>query len=209
MKAADWDARYAEHQMRHDRDGTLWGVEPNRFVARDLAGLPPGRALDLACGEGRNAIWLAERGWQVTAVDFSSVAIDRGRELAEHRGVTVDFVVADLLSWVPEPEHYDLVVLAYLQLPDDERRAVFGRAARAVAAGGTLYVLAHDSRNLRDGIGGPQEPAVLYTAGDVAADLPDFDIVRAGEELRPVDGGTAIDCLVVARRPGPPATAAS
>jgi len=136
VKAADWDARYAEHQMRHDRDGTLWGVEPNRFVARDLAGLPPGRALDLACGEGRNAIWLAERGWQVTAVDFSSVAIDRGRELAEHRGVTVDFVVADLLGWVPEPEHYDLVVLAYLQLPDDERRAVFGRAARAVAAGG-------------------------------------------------------------------------
>ncbi len=199
MKAADWDARYAERQLLHQH-GTLWGVEPNRFVARDLGDLEAGRALDLACGEGRNAIWLAERGWTVTAVDFSSVAIERGRGLAAHRGVAVDFVVADLLQWVPAAAQYDLVVIAYIQLPAHEREVVFANAARAVAPGGTFYLLAHDSRNLPDGTGGPQDPAVLYTAADVLPVLSGFEIVRAGEELRAVDGGTAIDCIVLARR---------
>ena len=82
MDRHDWDARYAGEQL-------VWSAEPNRFLVAEVDGLPPGRALDVACGEGRNAIWLAEHGWMVTAVDFSAVAIDKGRRLAAARDVAV------------------------------------------------------------------------------------------------------------------------
>jgi SAM-dependent methyltransferase len=198
MDAEAWDARYAGVEL-------MWGVEPNRFVAEQLADLAPGRALDLACGEGRNAIWLAGRGWQVTAADFSAVAIERARELAASAGATVDWRVEDVVTWEPEPRAFDLVLVAYLQLPRDEREKVFAHAAAAVAPGGTFFYVAHDARNIADGHGGPQYPEVLCTAADVVAALGGFDVLTAGEVLRPValpDGRTvhAIDTLVRATR---------
>ena len=86
-------------------------------MVEELGELPPGRALDLGSGEGRDAVWLAERGWQVTAVDFSPVAPDKARRLAQARGVTVDFVLTDLCGYRPEPGVYHLVLVAYLHLP--------------------------------------------------------------------------------------------
>jgi SAM-dependent methyltransferase len=199
MDAQEWDARYAGVEL-------MWGVEPNRFVAEQLADLAPGRALDLACGEGRNAIWLAGRGWEMTAVDFSSVAVERGRELAMSVGASVDWRVENVVTWAPDARAYDLVLIAYLQLPRDEREAVFAHAAAAVAPGGTFFYVAHDARNIADGHGGPQYPEVLCTATDVVAALDGFDVLTAGEALRPValpDGRTveAIDTLVRATRP--------
>jgi SAM-dependent methyltransferase len=194
VKAADWDARYAAQEL-------VWGVAPNRFVERELAALVPGRALDLACGEGRNAVWLARLGWEVTAVDFSKVAVRKARALADHFGARVAFAVVDVVTWEPPRQSYDLVVLSYLQLPSAERRIVWRNAAAAVAPGGTFFLAGHDSRNLRDGVGGPQDASVLYRAADVVALLGGFEVVRAGEEIRPVEGAHAIDCLVVARRP--------
>ena len=191
MKAVDWNAKYAARE--------LWGVEPNRYVEPVAGSLAPGRALDLACGEGRNAIWLAERGWKVTAVDFADVAVDRGR--ARERGADVEWVVADVLQWIPPAGAFDFVLLCYLQLPDHERRPVWRNAARALAPGGTLLVAGHDSRNIVDGVGGPKEPAVLYTASDVTRELDGLVVTRAEEVRRPVDDGTAIDCVVVATRP--------
>ena len=91
MDRADWDERYAGSEL-------LWSAEPNRFLVAETAGLTPGRALDLACGEGRNAVWLARRGWQVTGVDYSEVAIEKARRLASARKANVDWVVADLLD---------------------------------------------------------------------------------------------------------------
>ena len=95
MDSSGWDARYGAAPE------LVWTAEPNRFVVEELAGLRPGRALDLAAGEGRNAVWLAERGWEVTAVDFSAVAATRGQQLARERGVDVTWVVADLLGYAP------------------------------------------------------------------------------------------------------------
>ena len=90
----DWNARYAQKEL-------LWTAAPNRRFAEEVAGLAPGRALDLACGEGRNAVWLAERGWEVIGVDFSDVALAKATELAANRGVEVDWVVADVLDEDP------------------------------------------------------------------------------------------------------------
>src|SRR3954464_10105171 len=116
MDAAGWDERYAATDL-------VWSAEPNQFVAAESADLPSGRALDLAAGEGRNAIWLAQRGWTVTAADFSRVGLDKGRRLAEHAGVSdrIGWVLADATAtdWAAE---FDLVVVAYLQLAQSERR---------------------------------------------------------------------------------------
>lgn len=207
MDAARWDARYST-------DDLVWKAEPNRFLAPMIEGLEPGRALDLACGEGRNAVWLATQGWEVTGVDFSAVGLDKAARLAADRGVRGTWVCADVVAWVP-PTDYDLVVIFYLQLPAEARRRVVATAARAVAPGGTLLVIAHDRRNLTDGVGGPQDASVLFTAGDLRDDLdaaavPGLEADRAGELLRPVDpdgsgsgqGPLAIDCVLRARRAG-------
>ena len=130
----------------------MWSAEPNRWVEEVVSELPPGRALDLAAGEGRNALWLAERGWTVTAVDFSMVALRRACSLAESRlGVHADRlrpVDADLRDYRQERRGHDLVVIAYLQVPADLRRTVMRAAAAAVASGGLLPVVGHDSANL-------------------------------------------------------------
>jgi SAM-dependent methyltransferase len=193
-----WDDRY--------RDPTLvWGAGPNQFLVEEISGTEPGSALDVACGEGRNAIWLAEQGWHVTGVDFSRVALDKARALAGDRGVVVDWVAADLVDWEP-PAAYDLVVVLYLHLPAELRRRVLRRMAECVAPGGTLLVVAHDRSNLTEGYGGPQDPEVLFGPDDVAADIGDvLRVVRAERVRRPVDTPSgkvdAIDLLVRARRP--------
>ncbi len=197
-RKAFWDTRYAT-------EGFVFGFEPNRFVAEYLADLPPGRALDLGSGQGRNAIWLARRGHQVTAVDLSSVARGQAVALATEVRVTVDFVAADVTEWRPPPEAFDLVLLAYLQLVPDERAQVHAAAMAAVAPGGVVFLVAHHLDNLEDGLGGPQIPQVLYTEDQLTADFAGLDIVTLEKALRPVerDGveGEAIDVVMVAERP--------
>lgn len=198
MRGDEWDERYAEREL-------LWSATPNRFLVSEVEGLRPGRALDLACGEGRNAIWLAERGWRVTAVDFSRVAIERAGRLAAERGVEVDFLCADLLAYEPPVRTFDLVAVFYLQLPADELSPVLARAAEAVAAGGTLLVVGHDLVNLTEGYGGPKDPAVLFTPDDVVRAASGLAVERAERVRRPVEleDGTAveaIDALVRLRR---------
>jgi SAM-dependent methyltransferase len=202
VDAHAWDERYAAAEQ-------VWSSAPNQFVAAELAELPAGDAVDLACGEGRNAIWLAGNGWRVTAVDFSQVALDRGRRLAGDQD-RITWVAGDALTVDLPPA--DLVLLAYLQLPAEERRAAVGRAFAALRPGGTFLLVAHDSTNLTEGTGGPQDPTVLYTAEDVLADLDGerLEVLRAERVARAVTTGdehggsqdaTAWDALVRLVRP--------
>jgi SAM-dependent methyltransferase len=199
MDATAWDERYRSAEL-------IWGIAPNRWVEQELAGLPAGRAVDLACGEGRNALWLASRGWQVTAVDFSAVGLDKGRQLEARAGAgrPVDWRQADVVSY-RHHEPVDLALMCYLQLEPRTRRAAVRNAAASLAPGGTLLVIAHDSANLTEGTGGPQDPSVLFTAADVADDLDGTGLVvdRAEAVRRPVEGAPrpAIDALLLAHRP--------
>lgn len=198
MKSVDWDQKYAATEL-------VWGAGPNRFLAPEIAHLLPGKALDLGCGEGRNAIWLAERGWEVTGVDFSEVGLEKARRLAAERGVEVEWMHADLLEYRPTPGFFDLVIVFYIQLPAAQLRAVMKKAVAALAPGGTLVVVGHDLLNLSEGVGGPQHPDVLFTPADIERDLVGLHIERAERVLRPVtlDGRevSAIDALVRARKP--------
>ncbi len=204
MNAEEWDRRY-------DTADYVWHADPNQFLPGLVADLTPGRALDLASGEGRNSVWLAAQGWRVTAVDFSSVGVDKGRRLAADSGVDVDWIVADVTTVELSPASFDLVIVFYVQFPAPARAAMLHRAARALAPGGRFVMVAHDLTNIADGVGGPQDPTVMPTPELIVADLAssgigDLAIDRAETITRAVetpDGRrNAIDCLVVAHRPG-------
>ncbi len=188
MDRAAWNERYREKEL-------LWTAQPNRFLVEVVSDLVPGSAYDLAGGEGRNAVWLAERGWRVTVVDWSSVALEKGRRLAAERAVEVRFEEADLLDWSPL-EHRDLVAVVYLQLPPRERHAAWRTALEATTPGGTVVIIGHDSSNLTEGCGGPQSPEVLYTADEVVEVIGErVEVLRSERVPRPVvleDGTTAI-----------------
>jgi SAM-dependent methyltransferase len=198
MKSAEWNERYAATEL-------VWGAGPNQFLEREAEDLRPGRALDLATGEGRNAIWLARQGWRVTGVDFSDVALGKARQIAAAAGVDIEWVHADVVEYEPEREGFDLVTILYLHLDPPERRTVLGRASGAVAPGGTLLLVGHDLDNLTRGYGGPQDPERLWVAAEVAREVQGLEIEHAGQVVRRVaiETGTveAIDTLVRARRP--------
>jgi len=188
MDSARWDQRYGASEL-------VWSAEPNLFLPPLARSLPPGSALDIACGEGRNAIWLARQGWAVTAVDFSAVAIDKGKALASD--VDVKWVVADVTTYEPDGL-FDLVMIFYLHLPRDPLAAAFKRAVSALAPGGTLFGVVHALRNLTDGYGGPPNPKVLWSKDRIAPMLSGLHVVELGERNRYVESAnaTAIDLVV-------------
>lgn len=198
MRSEEWDQRYTNQEM-------AWTADPNRFLVSEVEGMTPGRALDFACGYGRNAVWLAGQGWQVTGVDFSPVGIATARQMALEHGVAVEWEVADVVQWQPPAAIYNLVIIFYLQLSPVDRRAVLHNAVSGLAPDGTLLVVGHARRNLAEGYGGPPTADGLYSPENVAGDLPGLVIERADEVLRPVavEGKThtAIDALVRARLP--------
>ncbi|WP_237669623.1 bifunctional 2-polyprenyl-6-hydroxyphenol methylase/3-demethylubiquinol 3-O-methyltransferase UbiG [Rhodococcus sp. BS-15] len=166
--------------------------------------LKRGRALDLASGQGRNAIWLATRGWTVDAVDFSSVALTKASRVAASAPRSVrerlTWVHADVTQLSTEP-NYDLVLMFYLHLPPEERRTAVSTAVSALKPDGILMILGHHAENIESGVGGPQEAEILYTPEDLASDIDSrLTVLTAENRYRDVTGGTAIDALLLASR---------
>lgn len=197
--AGVWDRRYSAPDL-------VWGPEPNRRLVAEVEALTPGRALDLGGGQGRNAVWLASRGWDVTIVDFSRAGLDRAEEMARQQGVAVTAVQADVGDYRPPAGEFDLVIVLYLQVPDPVLGAAVSGASRALAPGGTFLLIGHDVDNLDRGHGGPPDPAILQSPDQVTGFLEDdLEVVAAQRIDRVVDTPdgprTAIDTLVRAIRP--------
>lgn len=194
-----WDARHREREIESG--------EPDATFVTEVAQLPAGDALEVACGSGTNAVWLAQQGWRVTAVDWSPVALDKGRQRAEQAGVEVAWVEADLLAWEPPADAFALVAALYLHLPPTERHGVYTAIGRAVAPGGHLLVIGHDRTNLGRGQG-PPDPDRLFTAAELgselAAALPELEIEEARVVERGPEPGTGpVDAVLrMRRRPG-------
>ena len=163
--AAFWDERYASSP-------TLWSGHVNAVIRDETEGLAPGSAMDVGCGEGGDALWLAERGWRVLGVDVSPVAVERAAARAAELGLTgrAVFEVRDLLAWTPPPATYDLVTAAFIHLPTGDRRPVYAGLAAAVAVGGTLVLAAHHPSDIGV-VPRPPMPDLFFTAEQLAADL--------------------------------------
>jgi SAM-dependent methyltransferase len=192
-----WDERHAA--------GDFEGQGPNPTLVSAVGPLRPGRALELACGSGTNAVWLAQQGWRTTAVDWSSVALANGRAAATRAGIEVDWQERDLLEWSPPARAWDLVVIVYLHLPPPEREPVYSAAAAAVAPGGRLVIIGHDRLHGAEGGGGP-DPDRLFTAEEIGRQLLAADpglAVEMADVIRrvPLPERGPIDALLVVRRP--------
>lgn len=193
-------------EQRYSQPDRVWSGKVNHWLLEVAGELAPGTALDLACGEGGDAIWLATQGWQVTAVDFAGAALRRAAEAAAGAGVAdrIRWVQADLASgWEPSAT-FDLVTMHFLHMPDGQVRDSALRTAWA-ATSGTLLVVSHDPANAVDGTaGGPPDPAVLYGAGDILAVLglaaDDAPVIVAETRRRETAAGLWIDAVVVLHR---------
>jgi SAM-dependent methyltransferase len=165
-----WNERYraAPH---------VWSANPNPQLVAEIANLVPGRALDVGCGEGADAIWLARQGWEVVATDISSVALDRASQHARRSDpVAATRIVwrhADLLLTPPDPDAFELVTAQFMQLPPEPRSRMFTALATSVRSGGWLLVVGHHLSDLSTGVHRPQMPDLLYSADDIAGLLDD------------------------------------
>ena len=137
-QAAEWDARYSE------RDRAMWSGRPNGRLVAEAAGLIPGRALDVGCGEGADSIWLARRGWTVTAIDISDIAVRRAREAAERAEVAVDWVRGDALQSPFPARSFDLLSMPYPALPKTSGEPAVRTLLDTVRLGGLLLAVYHD-----------------------------------------------------------------
>jgi len=206
MNEAFWDQRYQS-------SSTIWSGRANPQLVAEAADLPPGVALDVGCGEGADAIWLAEHGWRVTAADLSTIALERGAahalEVSTHVSQRITWLHADLTEWVPAAASFGLVSAQFIHLPKDQRELLYRRLAEAVAPGGTLLVVGHHPSDLGTAIPRPPVPGLFFTASDVSASLDSekwvtlVDETRARTTLDP-DGLTATihDAVLRAQRRG-------
>jgi SAM-dependent methyltransferase len=178
--AFTWDTRFSN-------DGYWFGTEPNGFLASLAPMFTAGaRALAVADGEGRNSVWLAQRGLEVDAFDISATGVAKAQELARQAGVTVNYQVADCDSWNWQPENYDIVAAIFIQFaaPEDRRR-LFANMVAALKPGGHLVLQGYTPKQLDYGTGGPGILEHLYTEELLRAELPglEFEQVRVYEEV--------------------------
>jgi len=201
-----WDERYRQH----GEHASVWSGEPNAQLVAEVADLPPGSALDVGAGEGADAAWLARRGWRVTAVDISSVALARAAAALEDEPETAARITwqhQDLTASPPPAGTFDLVSAQFLQLPAPQRDGVYSRLAASVAPGGTLLIVGHHPSDLDTSVRRPSTPGLLFTAEEIAASLDphEWEIVTCTSRPRTTSDseGTPVtvqDAVLRARR---------
>lgn len=177
-----WDERFAD-------EGYFYGVAPNDYLAAQFESIPPGRVLCLAEGEGRNAVFLAEQGYQVTAVDASEVGLDKADRLAKDRGVRITTVHADLADYQIEPGSWQGIVSIFCHLPPALRQRVHRAAVDGLVSGGAFILEAYTPAQLNNTTGGPPTEELMMTENMLRKDFSDLDIVHLAEFKRDVIEG--------------------
>ncbi|WP_278313908.1 class I SAM-dependent methyltransferase [Lolliginicoccus levis] len=185
----DWNERYRTEPRP-------WGGEPAALLPGLVEDLAPGSAIDLGCGEGRNARWLASLGWRVIGVDSSEQAIANAHD-SDPDG-RVEWMVADATTWQPG-EAVDLVLMSYLHLPAETLAAVVGAAGRWLEPTGTMVYLGHARENLEHGVGGPPDPTVLPTIPLLADAAAGLRVEQLHHQFRSTPKGSAVDVVLRAR----------
>ncbi len=199
-----WEERWSQALREHG--DAVAKIPPNAHLTHAVGNLHPGRALDAGCGHGSDTLWLAARGWRVTAVDFSATALNQARSTAETVGADVagrvDWVEGDLATWTPQPDHYDLVACLYVHVAGSVEEMV-RRMAAGVAPGGTLFMVGHRPIDPATGAATPAAGQVQVSVDEAVAalDPAGWEFVIA-EDRRRAAAGTGVDAVVCARRRG-------
>lgn len=196
-----WDERYS-------REEYVYGREPNEFLVQVQPHIPPGHVICLGEGEGRNAVFLAEKGYDVTAVDLSPVGLAKAERLAAENGVEIRTIVADLADFVIEPQAWQGIVSIFCHLEPTLRRRVHRACTEGLAEGGALVLEAFTPEQLRYGTGGPKSLELLYTLKDLYEDFAELNFLIGQEKVcQRVEGfghtGDAAVVQVLALKNGP------
>lgn len=182
MGQPTWDERY-------ERDEYVYGTSPNDFLRSQVSYLPRGPILCLAEGEGRNAVFLAEQGYKVTAVDQSPVGLAKARRLAEQRGVTIETVVADLGAFDVEPEAWDGIVSIFAHMPPPARHHIHRQIVTGLRPGGVFLLEAYRPEQLQYGTGGPPVAELMMTLDGLRTELSGLNVDFAAETVREIHEG--------------------
>lgn len=181
-----WDERYSS-------DEYAYGTDPNDFLVSVVDRLSRGRVLCLGEGEGRNAVWLAQRGFDITAVDASRVGLDKALRLAEECGVEVCVVHADLADYAIKPDAWESIVSIFCHLPPALRRRVHANVVSGLKPGGTFLLEAYTPAQLRLGTGGPPRLEMMMDLESLRGELAGLEFIHARELERPVREGAYHD----------------
>lgn len=191
---------------RYGAPGYAYGTEPNDFLAAVATRIPPGRVLSLADGEGRNGVYLASLGYDVTSVDSSPVGLAKAQLLAAARGLQVTTIVADLADYVVAPDSWEGIVSIFCHLPPPLRRRIHEQVVRGLAPGGFYVLESYSAQQLGRGTGGPTSAELLPTLDALRAELAGLELLHAVEIERDIhegvhhDGPSAV-VQVMARKP--------
>ena len=198
-RSKTWDERY-------DMADYAYGIQPNDFLAESIHLLPKGEALSLAEGEGRNAVFLAQQGFDVTAVDSSKIGVKKAQQLAQSKNVQANFIHADVNRFELGEEQWDLIISIFVPLPEQHRIALHKRVTEALKPGGVFLIEAYRPEQAHRDTGGGRSPEVMQTAETIRNDLPTLDILHLEELHRDVlEGiyhtGTGAVVQAITRKP--------
>jgi len=177
-----WNDRYSVKEY-------IFGTEPNQFLKEELEKIKPGRILFLAEGEGRNAVYAAKQGWQVDAIDFSTVAREKALSLAIRQKVTINYDVNNLSDYKPPKNSYNVVAIFYLHVPPEVRESILKKAIEALAPDGKLILEVFEKEQVNKKTFGPSDPKVLYSLEDIATNCIDLDFEKFAKETVYLDEG--------------------
>lgn len=162
-----WNSRFED-------DEYFYGKEPNQFLKSIIDETDPGKILFVGEGEGRNAVYAASKGWEVTAIDYSESGKKKTLQFAEEANVSLNYIVEDLLEFIPG-EEYDAVAFSFLHLPEELRKDVHKKLIDSLVTGGKIFFEVFDEDQLKFNSGGPKNKDHLYTLADIVEDFQDLD----------------------------------
>jgi hypothetical protein len=194
-----WDERYAGNEY-------AYGTEPNSFLVERALKEPRGRVLSIAEGEGRNAVWLASQGFDVTSFDQSTIGVTKTLKLALHRSVVVHAFKDDMTTFEIEPNSYDMIVSIFAHTTSDIRRGLHQRVTNGLCRGGVVVLEAYTPNQIPFGTGGPKDPDLMPTTDELRTEFPGLVFEHLEEVEREVVEGTlhtghAAVVQMVARKP--------
>lgn len=178
-----WDDRFSAENY-------IYGTEPNDFLRHNVASLPKGKILSLAEGEGRNAVFLAQQGYEVTAVDASNVGLEKARKLAKEKGVDIEFVHADLTQFDPGEAQWDGVISIFCPLPPEARQTFYRKILAGLKPGGVFLLEAYRPDQIHYGTGGGRDISVMQSKDSLLAELGELNFSHLVELEREVIEGT-------------------